>query len=95
MTKKELWHVHIGTKIKRTLWNGETDIGTVIHRQLNDEVCGFMIAKEKSTGKIIEKDFLTGKKYLTVTVRFGHRDIRYLETNAEQWRLNSYTICNE
>ena len=37
MTKKELWHVRIGTKIKRTLWNGETDIGTVIHRQLNDE----------------------------------------------------------
>ena len=95
MTKKELSHIRIGTKIKRTKWNGETDIGTVIHRQLNDEVCGFMIAREKATGKIVEKDFLTGKKYLTVTVQFPYGDIRYLETNAEQWRLNSYTICNE
>ena len=95
MTKKELWHIRIGTKVKRTLWNGETDIGTVIHRQVNDEVCGFMIAKEKSTGKIVTKDFLTGNKYLTVTVKFSHGDIRYLETNAEQWRLNTYTICND
>lgn len=95
MTKKELWHVRIGTKIKRTLWNGETDIGTVIHRKLNDEVCGFMIAREKATEKIVEKDFLTGKKYLTVTVQFPYGDIRYLETNAEQWRLDSYVIYNE
>lgn len=95
MTRKELWHVKIGTRVQKTSWNGEIQKGTVIHRQLDVETYGFMIAKEKKTGKIVEKDFLTGHKYLTIKIRFDNGDIRYIDTNAEKYRLDSYTFCAE
>ena len=50
MTKKELWHIRIGTRVQKTEISGHVSKGTVIHRQVEDETCGFMIAREKKTG---------------------------------------------
>ena len=54
-----------------------------------------MIAREKKTGKIIEKDFHTGYKYLTVTVKFDNGSIRYYDTLKPNYRLEDLKIIQE
>lgn len=95
MTKKELWHIRIGTRVQKTEISGHISKGTVIHRQVEDETCGFMIAREKKTGKIIEKNFHTGYKYLTVTVKFDNGSVRYYDTLKPNYRLEDLKIIQE
>lgn len=92
MTKKELWHIRIGTKIQKIDIHGNISVGTVIHRQLENEICGFTIARNKKTGKIIEKDIETGNKYLTVTIKFDNGQIRYYDTLKPDYILNALQI---
>ena len=95
MTKKELWHIRIGTRVQKTDAWGNVHKGTVIRRQVENEICGFMIAREKKTGKIVEKDFYSGNKYLTVTVKFDNSDIRYYDTLNPNYRLENLKFSQE
>ena len=92
MTKQELWHIRIGTRVQKTEISGYISKGTVIRRQVEDETYGFMIAKERKTGKIVEKGFHTGHKYLTVTVKFDDGSIRYYDTLKPNYRLENLKI---
>lgn len=95
MTKKELWHIRIRTRVQTTDPWGNIQKGTVIRRQVEDETYGFMIAREKKTGKITEKDFYTGNKYLTVTVKFDDGSIRYYDTLKPNYRLEDLKFVQE
>ena len=96
MTKKELWHIRIGTRVQNDIGAfGETIKGTVIRRQVDNETFGFMIARNKKTGKIVEKDFYTGNKYLTVTVKFDNGSVRYYDTLKPNYCLENLKIINE
>ena len=92
MTRKELWHIRLGTRVQETNAFGDVSIGTVVKRQVENETCGFMIARNKRTGKIVEKDFYTGNKYLTVTIKFENGSFKYLDTLKPQYRLDCYQI---
>lgn len=88
MYLKDLWHIKIGTRVEALDSLNKTILkGTVIRRQVDDEMCGFFLAHDKKTNKVIEKDFKTGKKYLTVTVRFDNGSIRYYDTLPPFYRL--------
>lgn len=96
MTKSEIWHLKIGTIIEDVLgWFDNTPTkGKVIKREVYDETCGFMIAKEKKTNKVIEKDFYTGRKQICVTVKFDNGSIRHYDTSNDSFRFKNFKIIS-
>ncbi len=90
MTLKELWHIKLKTRVS---YDGLE--GTVINRQVDDECSGFIIARERKTGKIIEKDLKTGNKYLTVTVLFDNGTKRYFDTLPPFYRLDYLKVIGK
>lgn len=96
MTKSEIWHLKIGTIVEDVLgWFDNTPTkGKVINREVYDETCSFMIAKEKRTNKVIEKDFYTGRKQICVTVKFDSGSIRYYDTSNDSFRFKNFKVIS-
>ena len=96
MTKSEIWHLKIGTIVEDILgWFDNTpSTGKVIKRKVYNETYGFMIAKEKHTNRIVEKDFYTGRKQICVTVKFQNGNIRYYDTSNDSFRFENLKIKN-
>lgn len=96
MTKSEIWHLKIGTIVEDVLgWFDNTPTkGKVINRKVYNETCGFMIAKEKRTNKVIEKDFYTGRKQIYVTVKFDDGSIRYYDTSNDSFRFKNFKVVS-
>lgn len=91
MTIKELWHIKLNTVVRDTLNNL---YGKVIKRDVQDEICGFIISKNRKTGEIKDEDIKTGKKLLTVTVLFENGYKRYYNTSGRQYLLENLEIVN-
>lgn len=96
MTKSEIWHLKIGTLVEDILgWFDNTPTkGKVVRREVYNETSGFMIAKEKNTKKIIEKDFNTGKKQICVTVKFNDGRIRHYDTSNDSYRFKNFKVVS-
>ncbi len=94
MTKSEIWHLKIGTRVSDILsWSNNTaSKGKVIKREVYDETCGFMIAQEKKTKKVVTKDFYTGRKQIAVTVKFDSGEIRYYDTSNDSFRFKDFKV---
>lgn len=96
MTKSEIWHLKIGTIVEDILgWVDKTpSTGKVIKREVYDETSGFMIAQERRTNKVIEKDFYTGRKQICVTVKFQNGSIRYYDTSNDSFRFKNFKVVS-
>lgn len=96
MTKSEIWHLKIGTRVSDVFgWdNNIVSTGKVIKREVYDETCGFMIAQEKKTKKVVEKDFYTGRKQICVTVKFDDGSIRYYDTSNDSFRFKNFKVVS-
>lgn len=91
MTIKELWHIKLNTVVRDTYNNL---YGKVIRRDVQDEISGFIISKNRKTGEIKDEDIKTGRKLLTVTVQFENGYKRYYDTSGRQYVLKGLEIVH-
>lgn len=91
MTIKELWHIKLNTVVRDTYNNL---YGKVIKRDVQDEISGFILSKNRKTGEIKEEDIKTGRKLLTVTVQFENGYKRYYDTSGRQYVLKNLEIIS-
>ena len=91
MTIKELWHIKLNTVVRDTYNNL---YGKVIRRDVQDEISGFIISKNRKTGEIKNENIKTGRKLLTVTVQFENGYKRYYDTSGRQCVLKGLEIVH-
>lgn len=76
MTIQEFWHLKFGMVVEYpSAMAGWGWRGTVVEREICNEICGFVITSRET------HDILTGRKYLEITFNIGNGYKKYVQSN--------------
>lgn len=90
MTVSEFWHLKYGTVVEYVSsapgWGWQ---GVVVHREVHDDVCGFVMTSRGKT-----RDIKTGRKYLEITFETKHGSHYYVQSDNPQ-NIKKLVIKNQ